>query len=53
MTYRRKNKQKNYGVCFHAEENGMCTGKKNAKNKHTQNAQNYKLQNLQNLFLDK
>jgi len=32
MRYRRKiMNKKNYGVCFHAEKNGMCTGKKNAK----------------------
>jgi len=30
MRYRRK-KQKNYGVCFHAEKNGMCAGKKKCK----------------------
>jgi len=30
MKYKRKTKQnrKNYGVYFHAEKNGMCTGKK-------------------------
>jgi len=30
MRYRRKKRKqkKNYGVCFHAEKNGMCTGKK-------------------------
>ena len=31
MKYRRENKakqKKNYGVYFHAEKNGMCTGKK-------------------------
>ena len=48
MRYRRKKQTKNYGVCFHAEKNGMRTGKKNAKSKYTQNAQNYKIQNLQN-----
>jgi len=53
MRYRRKNKQKNYGVCFHAEKNGMRTGEKKAKSKYTQNTQNYKMQNLQNLVLDK
>jgi len=36
MRYRRKkNNKKNYGVYFHAEKNGMCTGKKNAKSKCT------------------
>jgi len=29
MRYKRKtNKTKKYGVHFHAEKNGMCTGKK-------------------------
>jgi len=34
MRYRRKKK---YGVCFHAEKNGMCTGKKKMRkvNIHT------------------
>jgi len=45
---KKKKQTKNYGVCFHAEKNGMRTGKKNAKSKYTQNAQNYKIQNLQN-----
>ena len=30
----KKKKTKKYGVCFHAEKNGMCTGKKNGKNKY-------------------
>jgi len=30
--YRRKTtNKKNYGVCFHAEKNGMCTGRKKCK----------------------
>jgi len=28
MRYKRKKQTKNYGVCFHAEKNGRCTGKK-------------------------
>ena len=52
--YRRKTtNKKNYGVCFHAEKNGMSQGGKNAKSKYSQNTQNYKLQNLQNLVLVK
>jgi len=33
MRYKRKTKQnrKNYGVYFHGEKNGMCTGKKKSK----------------------
>jgi len=50
---KKKTNKKNYGVCFHAEKNGMCTKKKNARSKYTQNTQKYKIQNLQNLFLDK
>jgi len=43
MRYRRK-KQKNYGVCFHAEKNVMCIGKKKCKKKkYTENTQNYKI----------
>jgi len=30
-----KQNRKNYGVCFHDEKNGLCTGKKNAKSKYT------------------
>jgi len=33
---KKKTNKENYGVCFHAEKNGMCTGKKNAKSKYTQ-----------------
>jgi len=39
MRYRRKKQSKTEkitGVCFHAEKNGMCTGKKNVKSKYTQ-----------------
>jgi len=33
---------KNYGVCFHAENNGMCTGKKkDEKVNIRKNKQNY------------
>ena len=28
---KKNNKQKNYGVCFHAEKNGMWTGRKKCK----------------------
>jgi len=38
MRYRRKKQTKrNYGVCFHAEKNGICTGKKKMRkvNIHT------------------
>jgi len=33
MRYRRKKQnKKNYGVCVHAEKNGMCAGKKKCEN---------------------
>ena len=53
MRYRRKKTKKNCGVCFHAEKNGMCSGKKMGKVNMHKNTQNYKLQNLQNLVQDK
>jgi len=60
---RKKNKakqKKHYGVCFHAEKNGLCTGKKKMRkaNIHTkytelQNTQNYKILEFTQLVLDK
>jgi len=47
MRYRKKKRsktEKKHGVCFHAEKNGMCTGKKKCEKQiHTQNIQNYKI----------